>query len=553
VNCFCAAEPARAAGSEIPAKNRNLRPSETIVDSQSFLQEVRDHGLLSEQQLAAAAQKFAPDSPHHDLSAALIDQGWLTPFQAKQIAARQAKSLVLGQYRLLEELGRGGFGCVYKAVHQIMNRIVAVKVISPERVHDERARAWFRREVLATTQLQHPNIVMAYDANEVDGVLFLVMEYVDGPNLSDVVRAQGPLPVGLACTAMYQAARALQYAHERGMVHRDIKPGNLLMPRLAMGAGGDDVSRSKAASQVIVKIVDFGLARLQSLDSSNTLMGLKDKGFVGTPDYVSPEQARSIHEVDIRSDLYSLGCTFFFALTGRPPFRGQNALETVLQHLDEEAPSISALRTEVPQPLVSIFRRLLAKKPAQRFQSPADLVAEMNFFFGSGALAGALEPTPTAMSCLEAGRPRTPTPPLPLGMPGTPRTSSPAPVSPTIKPRDGRREDVSSDPEFVHTTVIPQSQPGRIGSRAPIPADSLTHRNAPAATLDCAPGVAPVSAPVPQPELDWNVEKPRFADAWRHWASVATISSKAGPRPLRKPSMVPSTPRSPTKPDAILG
>jgi serine/threonine protein kinase len=308
-----------------------------------------------------------------------VDQGWLTPFQLKRIRAGQGRGLTLGQYRLLDELGRGGFGCVYRAMHGIMNRVVALKVISPALVEDTRARTWFRREVLAMTQLYHPNIVMAYDANEVDDTLFLVMEYVEGPNLDQKVRQQGPMPIGLACGMMHQVGRALQYAHEKGMVHRDIKPANLLIPRsqaVPVEAG--------AGSAVLVKVVDFGLARLHGKGSSSQTLQLNnDKGFVGTPAYISPEQARNVHDVDIRSDLYSLGCTFYFALTGKSPFSGKTPVEIVIQHLEKEAVPLTSLRPEIPPALASIVRRLMAKKPEQRFQTPADLIAELNFLCGS--------------------------------------------------------------------------------------------------------------------------------------------------------------------------
>jgi eukaryotic-like serine/threonine-protein kinase len=348
-----------------------------MVNQQLFLENLRQSQLLSSTQLAEVDRLSAAGPSLEEFTTELVGQGWLTPFQVEKIVAGQGRGLVCGQYRILDELGRGGFGCVYKAMHGIMNRVVALKVIAPELVEDSRARSWFRREVLATTQLYHPNIVMAYDANEVDDALFLVMEYVEGPNLDQMVRQQGPLPIGLACAMLHQVGRALHYAHEKGMVHRDIKPANLLIPQ------GAAVPADPAGGPPLVKVGDFGLARLRPNGSNTTLNLHNDKGFVGTPAYISPEQARCVHEVDIRSDLYSLGCTFYYALSGHAPFRGQTALQTVMQHLEKEAEPLGSVRPEVPAALVSILRRLMAKKPEQRFQTPADLLAELSFLCGS--------------------------------------------------------------------------------------------------------------------------------------------------------------------------
>jgi hypothetical protein len=328
----------------------------------TFFEHVRQSRLLTEEQLAALAARFPERVAAQDVAAALVEEGLLTRFQAQQVWAGKTRGLVLGQYHVLDKLGAGGFGQVYKARHTLMEREVAVKVISPELVEDSRARDWFRREVLATTQLSHPNIVLAYDANEVEDILFLVMEYVDGTNLDALVKARGPLPVPLACEMMRQAALALGHAHEKGMVHRDVKPANLLI------AGG---------SPVLVKVVDFGLARLHQTAKAGTLMLQNDKSFVGTPDYVSPEQARNMHAVDIRSDLYSLGCTFYYALAGRRPFEGATLLEVLVGHLESEAEPLEAVRPEVPGAVTAIVRRLMAKDPGARFQTPAELAAAL--------------------------------------------------------------------------------------------------------------------------------------------------------------------------------
>jgi serine/threonine protein kinase len=478
---------------------------ESLVDSQTFLSQVRDHGFLNEEQISAVSQRFPPEAPLHEVAAALVDQGWMTSYQVERIWAGQAKGLVLGQYRILAELGRGGFGCVFKARHLIMNRVVALKVISPELVDDSRAREWFRREVLATTQLQHPNIVMAYDANEVENVLFLVMEYVDGHNLAEVVKKQGPLPIGLACALLLQAARGLQYAHEMGMVHRDIKPANLLIPRTA---ALDEAARAPGvfptAGQVLVKIVDFGLARLQSQGSLNTLVGLKEKNFVGTPDYVSPEQARNIHDVDIRSDLYSLGCTFFFALTGRPPFKGKSPLETVLQHLEHEVPSLEALRREIPPALVSIVRRLLAKKPEQRFQTPKDLVAELNFFFGSGALLTAPATAPAAAPGAANSSPMV-SPPVDYD----PRRTHLVPMAaPTWAEPMVAETKAHAFPELPTTDVMSLAV-SSAGQQPAVPDSVPAGSGNPAAP-----------AANSQISTDWTQEELRFAQLWRAWSAV---------------------------------
>jgi serine/threonine protein kinase len=366
------------------------------VNRQAFLEHLRLSQLLSDAQFAEVEQRSATGAPLHEFTTELVGQGWLTPFQVKRIVTGQGKGLVLGQYRILDELGRGGFGCVYKAMHGIMNRVVALKVIAPELVEESRARSWFRREVLAATQLYHPNIVMAYDANEVDDMLFLVMEFVEGLTLDQLVRKQGPLPIGVACTMMHQVGRALQYAHEKDMVHRDIKPANLLIPNGTAVPVGPDIG-----STPLVKVVDFGLARLHGKGSANTLHLLNEKGFVGTPAFISPEQARNVHEVDIRSDLYSLGCTFYYALSGKWPYRGQTPLEIVMQHLEKEAESLSALRPEIPPGLASVIRRLMAKKPDQRFQTPADLIAELSFLCGSLPVTAAA-PWPLPVSAAPA-------------------------------------------------------------------------------------------------------------------------------------------------------
>lgn len=280
------------------------------------------------------------------------------------------------RYRVDQLIGRGGMGDVYRAEHRLMNRAVALKLINEQLVQHPQAVSRFRREVQAAAQLSHPNIVAAYDAEQAGGTHFLVMEFVEGTNLATIVAERGPLSIQNACRYACQAAAGLQHAHERGMIHRDIKPHNLML-----------------SSDGTVKILDFGLAGFVS--ESTSLGSLEpDTGVVprsltmagsvmGTPDYIAPEQARDAASADIRADIYSLGCTLYFLLTGRPPFAGATAQEKLDAHTERDAPDIRAVRDDVPEELADVIRRMLAKDPNDRYQTPRDVVAALGPFAGA--------------------------------------------------------------------------------------------------------------------------------------------------------------------------
>jgi serine/threonine protein kinase len=287
----------------------------------------------------------------------------------------------LAGYELLGELGRGGMGVVYKARHERMNRMVALKVINKEHLAHPDAVRWFYREIQAAAQLSHPNIVIAYDAGKCGDRHYLAMEYVEGIDLNLLLRKCFPLPIEKVCDFVRQAALGLQHAHERGLVHRDIKPSNLLV------TWADSIRPPSGASlplaeqllsphtRATVKVLDLGLALLQQpTELPSAACGVtRDGRVVGTADYMAPEQWMNAHKVDIRADLYSLGCTFYFLLTGQVPFSGEEMMEKMLKHhLDEPTP-VEQLRPDVPQSVLAILRRLLAKKPEQRYQQPADL------------------------------------------------------------------------------------------------------------------------------------------------------------------------------------
>ncbi len=344
----------------------------TLADRNQFLHHLKQSRLLTSHQLRVVVDKLSKADSAREIAKALVKWKLLTKYQARMLMQGRSSGFVLGPYLILEELGEGGMGRVYKARHQSMHRDVALKILSPQLTNTEKARALFVREVQAAGQLHHPNIIVAYDANEVKGRHYLAMEYVDGPNLEQLVRKQGPLPVGLACEIIRQAACGLQHAHDKGMVHRDIKPANLL---LQQGVGG---------KPPVVKILDFGLARLHQPDAppsggSKTILAGKNV-VMGTPDFLSPEQARNLHEVDGRADLYSLGCTFYFLLTGKVPFPGGHSLEKLLRHHSQEPTPVEKLRPEVPIAVAEMVRQLMAKKPQHRFQAPMELVEALEIY-----------------------------------------------------------------------------------------------------------------------------------------------------------------------------
>ncbi len=286
------------------------------------------------------------------------------------------------KYRFLRELGRGGMGVVYLAEQTLMGRRVAVKVISPAVLAHPDALPRFQSEVKAAAQLDHPNIVRAYDAEQVGSLHLLIMEYVEGANLADLVQRKGPLSVVHACHFIRQAALGLQHAFEQGTVHRDVKPHNLMVTPKGQ-----------------VKILDFGLARLRSGGRGLTEMG----SFMGTPEYVSPEQAADARTADTRADLYSLGCTLYFLLTGRPPFPEDTAVKVILAQIEKEAPPVQTLRPEVPEALSAVVARLLAKDPAQRYQQPVELARALVPFIKQGSKREAVSLSSLALPVSERG------------------------------------------------------------------------------------------------------------------------------------------------------
>jgi serine/threonine protein kinase len=274
-------------------------------------------------------------------------------------------------YEILRELGRGGMGVVYLAHNRLTGRDEVLKVIGRHIIERPGVLDRFQREIRAVAKLQHANIVAAYTAFRLDGALVFAMEYVQGLDLSKLVKINGPLPVLHACYFAHQAALGLQHAHERGTVHRDIKPQNLMLTHVG--------------KLRVVKILDFGLAkatREEKLDS-----GLTGEGrALGTPDYIAPEQILRPSAADIRADIYSLGCTLYYLLTGHPPFQADTLYDIYQAHMSQNADPLNLVRPEVPTELAAVVAKMMAKEPARRFQTPVDVAQALMPFFKKGAM-----------------------------------------------------------------------------------------------------------------------------------------------------------------------
>lgn len=309
--------------------------TEAPTDRSTFLEAVRAAAVLTPTQLTKA-RALAAGGTAADAARALVAAGLLTRFQADRLLAGRTDGFTLGPYVILEQVGRGTMSRVYKARHRTMNRPVAIKVLSSNLTRTAADRERFQREVRAAGKLVHPNVVTAYDANQLQDRFYLVLEFVDGPNLALFVRQRGPLPVPEACEFVRQTATGLQHAHEKGMVHRDLRPQNLL------------VARPTPSAPLTVKIADFGIP----------------KAVQGPTEYSAPEQAASPGAADSRSDLYSLGCVFYFLLTGRAP----GAYPVPL----------AQARPDVPPEVATIVYRLLARNPAERFSSAAELLVHLD-------------------------------------------------------------------------------------------------------------------------------------------------------------------------------
>ncbi|MEO8493917.1 MAG: protein kinase [Planctomycetota bacterium] len=466
----------------------------------------------------------------------------------------------LGQFLLEEFVGGGGMGAVFRAVDKTLDRIVAVKVVSNEQTDEDTLRR-FRNEAQSAARLDHPNIARVYSVGEEGGWNYIVFEFIEGVNVRDLVVHKGPLPLDEAISYIVQVADALEHASQRDVVHRDIKPSNLLV-----------MQDGRA------KLVDMGLARLHQVESSAedlTATGVT----LGTFDYISPEQARDPRDTDVRSDLYSLGCTMYYMLTGMPPFPEGTVLQKLLSHSSEAPPDPRDMRADLPEALSAITMKLMAKLPIQRYQRPSELTAELmklceQLGFVAPATLGLLLPSQAAATgklaahlpwlvpvCLlfvivfgvdaVLPKPVNVTHSEMIGLPepiATPPGSADTidqgsqPPPPTPSPTNGG-ESASTD--AVQPSTAPgSSQPTVVSPPAVVPASS-TSVVAPTLTEPKSPKASDVAERTPLPKVVAALEvKPEKATLEISPGTTAVLSSGAA-SPANPPSPEARTPNAP--------
>ncbi|MFO7902809.1 MAG: serine/threonine protein kinase [Planctomycetota bacterium] len=301
------------------------------------------------------------------LTRSLIDRGLISNWHAGNLLRGKYKGYFLGKYKLLGFLGKGGMSSVYLAEHTLMRRKQAIKVFPKKRLKDASYLERFKLEALATAALDHPNIVRAYDIDQEGDVHYLVMEYVSGRDLRTLVKAQGPLNYRDAGNYIAQAARGLQHAHDAGLIHRDVKPANLLLDNTGC-----------------IKILDLGLA-LFARDKEASLTLLHNESVLGTADYLAPEQALSSHDVDSRADIYGLGCTLYFLLTGKPPFPEGTLAQRIVKHQSKMPADIRQSRADCPGELARICFQMIQKEPRARYQTMREVAETLEAWCGESS------------------------------------------------------------------------------------------------------------------------------------------------------------------------
>jgi serine/threonine protein kinase len=333
-------------------------PTPATVDD--LLKLIRKSGMIDEPRLDAYMERLRLAGPLtgdvRKVAGTMVRDGLLTYFQAEQFMLGKWRGFTIGKYKLLERVGFGGMGQVFLCEHMYMRRRVAIKVLPPAKAEEPAALGRFYREARAAAALDHPNIVRTHDIDQDGNLHFLVMEYVDGSSLLEIVKKKGPMEIGRAAQYIWQSAQGLDHAFRVGVIHRDIKPGNILVDR-----------------QGVAKILDMGLARFYHNDDDMLTKKYDEKSVLGTADYVAPEQTINSHDVDVRADIYSLGATFYYLLTGHPPFPEGTISQKLIAHQTRQPKPIRVARPEVSAALAVVIEKMMSKSILQRYQNPTEV------------------------------------------------------------------------------------------------------------------------------------------------------------------------------------
>jgi serine/threonine protein kinase len=474
-------------------------PSPTTIDE--FLDLVHKSSVADEKRLSPYLDKLRAAGPvpadPAALAAVLVRDGLLTHFQAEQLLQGKWRRFSIGKYKVLERLGAGGMGSVYLCEHKLMRRRVALKVLPTAKAEDPSSLERFYREARAVAALDHPNIVRAYDIDQEDKLHFLVMEHVDGSSLQEIVKRAGPMDVLRACHYIRQAAMGLQHAHETaGLVHRDIKPGNILVDRNG-----------------IVKVLDMGLARFFH-DEDDILTKKYDENVLGTADYLAPEQALDSHSVDIRADIYSLGATFYFCLTGKTPFAEGTVAQKLIWHQTRQPKPLKTFRADIPDGVSAIIEKMMAKDAGQRYQMPQHIVDALAPWtqtpippppdeempqFSLAAMGGPGTDTGTTTPSRGAGAEPSPAPRKVWQVPASPSSASPPPQpTPTPKTPTPPPAPVAPPQMPPRKTPPPRASSAPTAATAPAPRPAVPVVPPPSPRPQPRPAVAAPPAPPPQ-------------------------------------------------------
>jgi serine/threonine protein kinase len=501
-----------------------------------FLDLVRKSGVLDEARVdafaRAAAEAGVPLDEPKALAQRMLREGLLTKWQAEQLLKGKFLRFVLGQkYKVLDPIGAGGMGQVFLCSHIYMNRLVALKFLPTDKLKDPSMLERFYREARAAAALDHPNIVRAYDIDREIGetgqnaLHYLVMEFVDGASLQEVVARRGPISPERAAHYIKQAARGLEHAHEAGLVHRDIKPGNLLLDRNGT-----------------VKVLDLGLARFNEAGKDNVTERFDEKNAIlGTADYLAPEQARG-DAVDIRADIYSLGATLYFLLSGKAPFEDGTVTQKLLWSQTKPPKPIRELRPDVPEELAAVLDRMMAKDANERYQTPQSVIEAL-----APWTAMPVPPPPAdemPRRSLAATSPSTqgyvpilPSTPAPRSMPSDMIRSRPG-SSPPSRLNGPATPAPRTAPKTPAPAVAPKSRPPGSAVRTPSPRSAVRRRPAPKQS-GMSPGMIFAAAAGGAGLLfagifvAWLLKRPAH--------TVETTPSTSAPEVVKEPTQLPPT------------